>query len=213
MPLRNEDYFDMNAKKGQLAYLRARGWKDDAKEPRTGGIQRPEKVLLETGTYLLRLFHLKHKMFGEWWSTPQEMRSLLEYFGISASAAAAKRTEGRSLLHTGFVVRKDWGLRKVEGAGVFDPRHLGRLLAVRLREPLHAYHGEGDVAPSGDQQEVLRGVMVSDPAGRQRCVRQVFLPEPWTYRSAFGEFGAFETDTHLEGVLGRYRRAPLYFEG
>ena len=55
-------------------------------------------------------------------------------------------------------------------------------------------------------------VLFLGPDGKQRRVRQVFLPKTWEYDGAFLEMGRHLTDTHLPGAVRKHDRGAMYFE-
>jgi hypothetical protein len=196
----NDRYFSPPMR--DQTYLRVRGF--DAEGRRSGGIINPQLVELRSGTVLVRLYHDRSKRFGEWWSTPHELRLVTEYFARSGPAFATGRTEGKGILHATLAVRHDWSGN--------SPLHLGQFFVVRLAESLKAYHGEGDHAPDASQRQVQKAVRITDSANRQRFARQIFLPRPWEYERAFVVMHEGTTDTGLPRALTMFDRGPLPFE-
>ena len=208
MSARNAAFFDMGTALGRETYLRARGWDGLGAALRTGGLKHPEPVVLGAGAVLFRLFHRQDRRYGEWWATAQELDAVIRHFDVGNAGLTEGRGAGRSALHGVFVIRHEWaGTTPADLAA-----HLRRFVVARLREPLMAYHGEGDVAPSAGHAQVQKGCAILDAAGRQRDVRQVFLPRPWTYQAAFQDLGEHATDSHLVGAVAKWRRGPFYFE-
>jgi hypothetical protein len=198
--IRNLNFFqDPIAKE---SYLRARGF--DGSGYRSGGLIQPSEVTLPPGTVLFRLYHDPKRRLGEWWSTPHEMKQVVEYFGRSGPAFAVGRPAGKGILHATLAIRHDWAGK--------DPGHLRQFVVIRLNEPLQGYHGEGDHAPDRTQTAVQKAVKIIDSKGVQRFVRQIFLPRPWEYMAAFTDLGHHPTDLALLGAVEKHRRAPLYFE-
>jgi hypothetical protein len=197
---RNSTYFQPPAVKE--TYLRVRGFNPQGQ--RSGGLILPVEVDLPAGTILVRLYHDVLKKFGEWWFTPQEMHRVADYFARSGPGFTVGRSQGNGILHAVLAVRHDWSHN--------DPQHLGRFFAVRLGEPLKAYHGEADDAPNPGYGQMQKAARILGTGGEQRRVRQVFLPHPWEYKGAFSELGDHWTDAALLGAIERYRRSPLYFE-
>jgi hypothetical protein len=183
-------------------YLRVRGFGVEGR--RSGGIVSPQLVELPGGTVLFGFYHDRNKRFGEWWSTPHELRLISDYFARSGPAFATGRTEGKGILHATLAVRHDWSGN--------SPLHLGQFFVVRLAEPLKAYHGEGDHAPDASQRQVQKAVRIVDGSNRQRMARQVFLPKTWEYERAFVVMHEGTTDSGLLGALKTFARGPLPFE-
>src|SRR3954454_21028868 len=96
----NDKYFAPSMQ--QETYLRVRGFSADGR--RSGGVISPQLVELPVGTVLVRLYHDPTRRFGEWWSTPHELRLVSEYFARSGwrcattGRAAARRTSDSSSL-------------------------------------------------------------------------------------------------------------------
>jgi hypothetical protein len=198
----NDGYFQQP--KLQFSYLKARGF--DAKSgSRSGGIKDPIPVDLAAGTIVLRTYHDPARLFGEWWFTPHEMDQIINYFGRSAPAFGEGRSQGKGSLQATMAVRHDW-------AGN-DPNHLGLVAAVRLTTPLKAFFGEGDVAPDATQKSILKPAFIMDGSGRQRGVRQIFLPDAWTYQSSFSVLEREDTtDSDLIRLVRLYKTGPMPFE-
>lgn len=197
--VRNQSYFDPPLHRD--TYLRVRGFAADG--TRSGGIIDPKIVRLPAGMVLIRLYHIKDRWLGEWWSSPYELKQIIRHFARS-DVFSQGRQDGKGVLHATLVVRHDW-------AGN-DPRHLSRLVVVRLKDQLAAYFGEGDVAPDSSQTSVQKGMYIQDSNNKFRLSRQIFIPKPWEYPGAFDVWGHHSTDTHLVGAVERHRRAPLSFE-
>ncbi len=187
----------------RLTYLKARGFL--ASGARSGGIKDPALVEVPAGSVLLRTYMEPAKLPGEWWFTGDEMAQVLEYFGRGAPALGAGRAEGKGILQATMAVRHDW-------AGN-SPAHMGFSAAVRLSQPLKAYHGEGDVAPDATQTQNLKPVGITDRRGRRRGARQVFLPECWLYQDAMLILEReVPSDTDLPRLVAAYNKDPLPFE-
>jgi hypothetical protein len=199
--IRNESYFRPPLDKE--TYLRARGFGPDGR--RSGGLLHPVEVMLPSSTVLFRLFHDAKRRFGEWWFTAHEMKLVIDYFGRGAGSGFADgRAIGKGILHGVFAVRHEWG-----GSSA---KHLGEFFVVRLKDALLAYAGEGDDAPDASQTRNQKPLMIIGPDGKQRRVRQVFLPKTWEYDGAFLEMGRHLTDTHLPGAVRKHDRGAMYFE-
>ncbi len=95
-----------------------------------------------------------------------------------------------------------------------DPNHLGLVAAVRLTTPLKAFFGEGDVAPDAGQKSNLKPILIMVAgSSRQRGVRQIFLPEAWTYQNSFSvQEREDATDTDLLRLVSLYNTGPMPFE-
>jgi hypothetical protein len=188
----------------RTTYLKARGF--DAKSgARTGGIKGPQVVDLAPGTVLFRTYQDPARLLGEWWFTPHEMAQIIDYFGWEGPGFSEGRAQGKGILQATFAVRHEWGAR--------SPGHLGLVAAVRLIAPLKAFFGAGDVAPDASQKEVLKPVQIGDGAGSWRGVRQVYLPEAWTYQASFTVLERdIPTDVNLIRVVKAHDSGPLPFE-
>lgn len=185
----------------QKTRLAVRGF--DALGQRSGGIVDPQIVEVPANTVLFRLYHDSRRRFGEWWFTPYEMKQVLDYIGI-AGAVTMERAEGKSYLHALLAVRHDWSNN--------SPRHLDQFVSIRLNEPLKAYHGEADHAPSTGYTDMQKAHRFIDTHGVQRCMRQIYLPKLWEFQAAFTYMSHYPTDTVLNGAVERHRRGPLPFE-
>jgi hypothetical protein len=199
MPLLNEHLFRGSAANG--TYLEARGFSPSG--TRSGGIVDPKLVTIAQDALLFRFFHDPTYQFGGWWSTPCEQARVAEHFAREGAAFDAGRPEGKGILHASFAIRHDWA----NG----DPDQLGRFMLVRLREPLLAYHGEGDVAPDPTQTQVQKPALIL-ANGRQRAPRHVFLPRCGTYLGGFDVVTAGHTATGFLARLSSTPTAPLPFE-
>lgn len=197
---RNDQFFDPPLV--TETFLAVRGF--DKQGRRSGGIVDPVVVEIPARTVLFRLYHDPNRRPGEWWFTPYEMKQVIDYFGLSATGFTTGRAEGKSILHATLAVRHDW-------AGN-SPRHLDQFVSIRLNEPLKAYYGEADHAPDAGHTDMQKAYKIIDANGRQRAVRQVYIPKLWTYRSSFTYMSHHPTDTVLVGAVERHRRAPLPFE-
>lgn len=197
---RNDRYFTPPLATQTL--LDVRGF--SATGPRSGGIIDPQIVEIPAGTVLFRLYHDAGRRFGPWWFTPYEMKQVIDYFGVSGQAFAAGRAQGKGILHATLAVRHDWASN--------SPLHLAQFVSIRLNEPLKAYHGEGDHAPDATQTSNQKAYQIIDSSGVQRGVRQLYIPELWTYQAAFTYMSHYPTDTVLIGAVERHRRGPLPFE-
>ena len=197
----NSSYFVEPA--SRLTYLKARGFSDTG--ARSGGIRNPAAVEVPAGSVLLRTYMDPAKLHGEWWFTADEIAQILDHFGRGVPALAAGRAEGKGILQATMAVRHDW-------AGN-SPAHMGLAAAVRLSQPLTAYHGEGDAAPDATQTRNLKPVGIIDRRGRRRGARQVFLPECWRYQTAIVVLEReVPSDTDLPRLVAAYNKGPLPFE-
>lgn len=205
----NGAYFDGKDAVGY--YLEARGF--SASGDRTGGIIRPQIVDIAPGSILVRLYHLENRKFGGWWTTPYELARIYDYFGRDGTAAATGRSEGKGILHASFAVRHDWSRANAgDPSEPLSPSHLGRFVCVSTVRPLKAYYGEGDDAPSGDKRSIQKAIRIVDKAGAQTLVRQIFLPQCWTYQSALSVVEDDWTDSGLINTVRQRNRGPLGFE-
>ncbi len=182
-------------------FLAARGF--DPQGTRSGGIINPSKVNLNPGAVLFRFFHDPAKQYGEWWATPHELALLLAYFGRDGGAFDSGRAQGKGILQGTMAVRHEWG--------GFSPDHMGQYWVARVVQPMHAFFGEGDVAPSVDQSQLLRPVQI-DAGGRRRNATQVFLRKPWTYQGAFIEIDRGHAGVNLSAHVMKHSAQKLYFE-
>ncbi len=179
----NSSYFVEPA--SRLTYLKARSFSDTG--ARSGGIKNPVAVDVPAGSVLLRTYMDPAKLHGEWWFTADEIAQVLDHFGRGVPALAAGRAEGKGILQA--------------------------TMAVRLSQPLTAYHGEGDVAPDAAQTQALKPVGITDRHGRRRGARQVFLPECWRYQAAIVILEReVPSDTDLPRLVAAYNKGPLPFE-
>lgn len=199
MPILNENLF--RGAGSSTTYLEARGF--SASGARSGGIVEPKLVVVPQGALLFRFFHDPTKQFGAWWATPSEVANVVEHFARDGAAFDVGRSQGKGILHASFAVRHDWGN--------CDPDHLGRYMLVRLREPLMAYHGEGDVAPDGSQTQVQKPAQIR-VNGRMRAPRHLFLPKCWTHVGALDVLNAGHTATGFLAQLSGTSTAALPFE-
>lgn len=185
-------------------YLSARGF-DPKSGARTGGIKQPELVDLAPGSVLLRTYQDPARLFGEWWFTPHEMLRVIAYFGREGAAFVEGRSQGKGILQATFAVRHEWGQN--------SPGHMGLVAVVRTVTPLKAFFGEGDVAPDASQKTNLKPVFIADERGLRRGVRQIFLPQAWTYQPSFSviEREAM-TDSDLIRLCRAYSPGPYPFE-
>ncbi|MGA0601506.1 hypothetical protein ACO2Q3_12455 [Caulobacter sp. KR2-114] len=184
------------------AYLAARGFSVQGR--RSGGLKDPVVVDLAAGQVLLRTYRDPARWLGDWWTTPHEMQTVIDYFGRGGPAFGEGRNIGKGILQATLAVRWDW-----DGN---DAGHLGLVTAVRLTTPLKAFYGEGDVAPNDAQTHTLKPVAIF-VGGRQRGVRQVFIPSARTYSASFR---IAERDGHSDSDLVRmarqYDQGPAPFE-
>ena len=171
--------------------LGARGF--DPQGNRLGGITTPTQVIVPRGAVLIRTYGgPKATPDGQWWFTVCELQTLLSYAGHDDLAQG--RSQGRGLLHAFLaVLRVEW-----ESTCEF-------YAVVALRRPLYAFHGEGDhalYAASGGQKAALMRVN-----GRQRGMRQLFLPRLWEYRAAL-TWRVVRGNVD-RGLVAEFGRAPV----
>lgn len=199
MAAANAGYFTGSER--TATWLVSRGFGADGQ--RSGGIIEPCVVELPPTACLIRAFHEPASMIGQWWVTPFELAAISTYFARSGAAFAIGRAEGKGVLHATLAVRRDWA-----GAAA-DP--LSRFVVVRLRETLSCWYGPGDDAPSSGQTSVQKVARIVDRSGRQRAVRQIFLPHAWKYASVFEVLREASTDEELLAVA-QPLASPLPFE-
>jgi hypothetical protein len=202
MPAANARFFQ--GSELHKTYLKVRGFNAQS-GARTGGIKDPKQVDITAGTVLLRTYQDPARLFGEWWFTPYEMVQVVEYFGRGGPAFGEGRPQGKGILQATFAVRHEWGSN--------SPDHLGLVAAVRLASPIQAFFGEGDAAPDASQKQNLKPVFITDGSGLRRGVRQVFLPEAWTYQSSFTVLEReCPTDVDVIRLARQHSSGPLPFE-
>lgn len=169
---------------------------------KTGGIINPTVVELPAGCSLFRFYHDPKKDIGDWWVTPYELSVIVAYFGRSDLGAG--RSGGKGMFHATLAVRHDWAKN--------SPLHLGRFVVAQLAGSLKACHGEGDHAPDASYSTVQKAAYVIDHTGRQRKVRQIFLPNAKDYATALPIVGRGMSDLDLAAALGRVNSNKLVFE-
>ncbi len=196
---RNDSYFA--PPQLDRTYMEVRGF--SAAGHRSGGIVDPQIVEIPAGTVLFRLYHDSRRRFGAWWFTPYEMKQVIDNFGMGG-AITTGRAQGKSALHATLAVRHDWSGN--------SPLHLAQFVSIRLNEPLKAFHGVADHAPDAGYTDMQKAYKIVDSHGVQRAVRQLYIPELWTYQAAFTYMSHYPTDTVLVGAVERHRRGPLPFE-
>jgi hypothetical protein len=174
-------------------YLRARGF--DARGERAGGILAPQKVTVPAGAFLVRLFK-PGTQYGDWWSTPYELRRLVEHFARGRDLFSTGRAEGRGVLHATLAVLPHWS-------------GLTEFWIAALSEPLYAYYGEGDAAPKDGRSNKPVGILVN---GVQRRVRQLYIPHAAACKDVFKAVTHGATDTALFPALSKRQEPPLSFE-
>ena len=192
---RNNEHFAPG--KLQTTYLRARGF-DDAGF-RTGGMAAPRQVELLAGAVLVRFYQRVERPWGNWWITPNELDAIRRHFAREGAAFASGRHQGKGILHATLAVLLGWS-------------DLQRFMVVSLREPLLAMYGEGAEVCFADYSKVQKVVRIFDERGRHRPVRQVFIPEAWSYASCLVRVADGDTDQELLGALDLLRYQPLPFE-
>lgn len=192
---RNSDHF--SPEKLATTYLRARGF--DADGFRSGGIVAPRQVALLEGAVLVRFYQAAERPWGNWWITPNELAALRRHFAREGAAFACGRDEGKGILHATLAVLLGWS-------------DLQRFMVVSLREPLLAMYGEGDEVCVANYSRVHKVSRIFDEHGRHRPVRQVFVPEAWSYSSCMVRLADGVTDHDLLGTLDQLRYQPLAFE-
>lgn len=195
----NDDYF--TPPEYSNTFLTARGF--DTQGARSGGIIKPAQVDLKMGNVLFRFFHSSEEQYGQWWTTPRELAHLFAYFARDGAAFDTGRAHGKGILQGTLAVRHEWGQ--------FSSDHLGKFWVARVVKPMHAFYGEGEVAPNADQSQSLRPVQIDDGT-RRRNATQIFLPKLWTYKSALLEIGRGKTDTNLSSYVKAYSAQKLHFE-
>jgi len=171
----------------------------------SGGIENPSEVSIPAGSVLLRTYNDPARMWGGWWFTTEEMLQIIDYFARDGQAFAEGRPIGKGILQGTMAIRHDWANN--------SPLHLGLVTAVRTTCTLLAFYGEGKDAPNSSQTENLKPVVITDKSGLRRRARQLFLPKPGTYQSAFNliEQGR-PTDSDLIRLVKKYDTGPLPFE-
>lgn len=195
----NARFFD---KEWTDTLLAARGF--DKSGRRSGGIINPQKGQLLPGDHIVRLYHEPKAKFGQWWSSPYELQSVVDHFARGGEAFAVGRPIGKGILHATLAVRHDWGGN--------SPDHLGRFWVARIMQPLLALSGEGDHAPDASQTANQKTALIIGADGRQRGVRQLFLPQAWTYQDAFHEVSDGVTDRDLLPAIAALGGKRLHFE-
>lgn len=213
------DPSDPAAKTAQ-SRLSAMGFSNTPGEPvRSGGIRQPEIVTLPVGAVIIRFYNLgKDSDFGGWWSSPHELRTVFDYFGVSSAFLAQGRAGGanfadpkaqnRSVLNALLAVRAEW-LKPADRS-----QQLGSYRVVRVTQPVLAWHGEAyeTVIDGAKYSDFLKPMKITD-RGAQRGVRQIFLPSPYKYRGAFGDLMKGDVGTGLRPLMQVIERiGPLPFE-
>jgi hypothetical protein len=166
----NDDVFRGHER--QRTYLAARGF--DAMGSRAGGIIDPTEVVLPLGAVLIRLFSAGNAAqgYGEWWNTPHEIRQVIEHVGVDGRVLASAGKTGRNGWLVILALLPWWN-------------DADRFHVVRLSGEMHAWHGEGDEAKGRrNSDRPLVPPRIVDRLGRQRRVRQLFIPE-FRFRAAF----------------------------
>lgn len=176
-----------------------------------GGLTFSAKAItLPVGAVILRLFMPKpgRPDFGEWWFTPFAFKRLANYFGVDASMMTGARGEGRSALHGAFGLLSEW--YDAGGSGP-NATQLSRFHEVKITQPTYAMYGEGDVATTTGYGRQIKPLKL-DGGG---TARQLFLPKPWEYMSAFNALTPAtggDSDTMLAPTAARHAAQKLPFE-
>lgn len=199
----NDSFFPSGGPTDEVR-LAALGYADDGS--RSGGLTFDARVVeVPVGAHLLRLF-MKPGDFGTWWFTAAEFRRIMGYFGVDGSVLLTGRAAGGSALHGALALLGDWYGHSVG--------QLSQFHVAQLTQPLRAMYGAGDVATTAGFGRTLKPLKMPAPGGGQSAARQLYLPEPWTYRHAFRLLtgtGA-PTDTDLVPQIARLPQTPLPFE-
>ena len=204
--LANEKYFDRTQLGSRTAlgalsefddsFLGARGF--NARGERVGGITTPKQVIVPAGALLVRTFGGGARQVGQWWFSVFELKSMLSHAGHSDLVEG--RDAGKGLLHAFLAILRNEWKSTCESFGV-----------AALVEPLYAFYGAGDHAvygPDGGQKAALMWM-----AGRQRGMRQLFLPRLWEYSSTLvWRIPHGDVDRELAATCGQLPAAPLPFE-
>ena len=184
-------------------FLRARGF-DDVSGQRSGGIVDPQQVVLPPGTTLIRLFSRLDGAggYGDWWNTPHELNRVLDHLDVSGTALLSRTAGGANALH-GLLALLPWW------------NDADRFHVARVRNSLHAFHGEGDVAEGRRRQP--NEVRVVPPkiigsTGAQRGVRQLYVPA-FRYCAQFDIVAlGISVATDLRTLARSFDSGPLSFE-
>lgn len=174
-----------------------------------GGLKPSARIVtIPPGALLLRLFRPSSGRvdFGHWWFTPYEYTRVAGHFGVDPAILADGRAEGRSALHGALALLSEWYGGEDSQLSLFH--------AAKTKSPMYAYYGEGDAASTKGYGRVIKPIRLSDGKGGYSSARQIFLPDPWTYRDSFelltGDGGS--TDYALPRLVGGQNWTKLPFE-
>jgi hypothetical protein len=179
----------------QSGLLAARGF--DARGDRSGGITTPVPITIKSGQTLVR-FHGNPD--GGWWFTPFELALLLDHLGHDDVTTG--RSSGTGVLHKAGVVLRSW-------SGMESFR------IATFTADFGAYFGEGDGAyaerPDGSKVYV-KGLRILDHGGRQRFVRQVYVPGLRNHAGSVRTVRSGDTEANFVTALRSLPHSPLPFE-
>lgn len=187
----------------------------------SGGLRSSARVVsIPSGSTLLRLFMQRggaQADFGCWWFTPFEFKRIADHFGVDPTLMISGREGGKSALHGALALLSEW---YSDGAGPSEKHmpnaaQLSRFHAVRTRSAMYAMYGEGDAASTTGYGRVLKPMKISDGKGGYGAAKQLFLPQPWTYKNKFTFLtppGGGVTDQNLSLAYPDSSQSKLPFE-